>query len=183
MSSRRTNAYNRIIRDGIYNNTKNTSVLKAPHYSTLGTVGNNPGMEGNVLLDRSTQQLCYHNGVEWIQLSAIPSTAYTDSNAVTDPLSGNPTWFSRGYVQKIGSVGHLTMRAVRTLPILAQNSWVATLPSGFEPTQNLSKVPINTDLGQTGTVDVNTNGRVENISIGMDGGQSEYFDLHILLPL
>ena len=45
----------------------------------------------------------------------------------------------------------------------------------------LTKVPINTDLGQTGTVDVNTNGRVDNI--GMNGGQSEYFDLHILLPL
>ena len=44
-------------------------VLKIPQYKRIGTgpgsIGDEPGMEGDVILDRSTRQFCYHDGRRW----------------------------------------------------------------------------------------------------------------------
>lgn len=184
-------SFKSVKKDLYLNVLRDNSILKLPCYNKLSAAKNNSGKEGNIVLDRATRLLYYHNGLRWVAVGSSSPTpsSYSDSTAITGPGSGNPTWSVTGYVQKIGNVGQLNLQARRTLPILAQNSWVATLPVGFYPTQNLTGIPIVTNdvkptlNVQAGTIDISTTGHVENINITLDGSSGEFFDLNVLLPL
>ena len=59
------------VRDEVPTNVNVARVLKIPRYRgfgdmpQLGQVNNWPGMEGNVILDRLTGDLCWHDGLQW----------------------------------------------------------------------------------------------------------------------
>ncbi len=64
----------RVNRDRVFHHVRNTDVLKIPAYRNLAGVGDEPGMEGDIILDRSTMQFCFHNGVTWICLTTVTLT-------------------------------------------------------------------------------------------------------------
>lgn len=49
-----------------YNNLNAVTVDKIPRYTDLTSVGDEPGMEGDIILDRSTKQFCFHTGEMWV---------------------------------------------------------------------------------------------------------------------
>ena len=61
---------NRVYRDKIFNHVNTTDVSKIPRWNSLAEVGDEQGFEGDVILDRSTGQLCYHDGLTWVCLGA-----------------------------------------------------------------------------------------------------------------
>jgi hypothetical protein len=56
-------------KDKVFNNTYTTSVLKIPIYSSIIDVGDEPGMEGDIIIDSSTGEFCYNNGYGWVCMS------------------------------------------------------------------------------------------------------------------
>ncbi len=64
-------AQTRVNRDRVFHHVRNTDVLKIPSYRNLAGVGDEPGMEGDIILDRSTLQFCFHNGITWVCLTTV----------------------------------------------------------------------------------------------------------------
>lgn len=56
--------------DVVFSSVVSNRQLKVPSYKTLSAVGNNTGMIGNIILLKSTSELCYHNGDHWIIVSS-----------------------------------------------------------------------------------------------------------------
>jgi len=132
----------------------------------------------------------FSDGRNWIPL-ATQNSVYSSG-----PITGSglpiPTWQVGGIAQRTDNHGYMTMRAVRTAGFFAQNPWVATLPVGIRPKQDLIGMPIftndfNSGTNQVGTVDItsatNVNpGQINNINITLNA-TGEYFDLNLILPL
>jgi len=59
-----------VTKDTYYNNLYTTNNLKIPKYKNLAQLGDQPGLEGNVILDKSTGEFCWHDGVSWQCVSA-----------------------------------------------------------------------------------------------------------------
>jgi len=57
-----------ISKDEIYNNIIITNVFKIPVKNSINSIGDESGMEGNIILDNSTGLFCYHNGITWVCL-------------------------------------------------------------------------------------------------------------------
>lgn len=57
--------------DNKIDHLKNSRVSKIPRYENLSTVGSEPGMVGDIILDRSTKLFCYHNENEWVCFGQI----------------------------------------------------------------------------------------------------------------
>lgn len=144
---------------------------------------------GSGSLAAPEKDLAYSDGKNWIVLQSTSTAGAYSVGTPTGPGSGNPSWSVFGVVQAVGKVGHLSMRASSQAPFLAQNPWVATLPVGFFPSQDLNGIPIvttypvGTQSVQTGTVDIKTTGNIENISITLDANNGEFFDLNVIIPL
>jgi hypothetical protein len=49
-------------KDRNYHHVNHTVVDKIPRWSSLAAVGNEPGMEGDIIIDRSQQLFCFHDG-------------------------------------------------------------------------------------------------------------------------
>ena len=58
-----------VTRDKILNHIQTTCVNQIPVYNSLSQVGDEPGMEGDIILDRQTGLFCYHDGLTWVCLS------------------------------------------------------------------------------------------------------------------
>ena len=62
----RTNAFTRInVERNNINVLHASNVLKIPRWSSLAGVGDEPGMEGDIILNRLTGQFCFHDGITW----------------------------------------------------------------------------------------------------------------------
>lgn len=58
-------SYRRTYVDKRFSHTITTDAEKIPRYTNLAAVGDEPGMEGDIILDRETKQFCFHTGEEW----------------------------------------------------------------------------------------------------------------------
>ena len=63
------NRFKGITRDRNFNRVNTTKTLKIPRYNNIKSLGNNPGSVGNIVLDKSSDQLCYHTGTKWLCVS------------------------------------------------------------------------------------------------------------------
>jgi len=54
-----------VTKDNYFNNLSITNTTKIPRYNNLAQIGDEPGYEGNIILDRGTGQFCWHDGVSW----------------------------------------------------------------------------------------------------------------------
>jgi hypothetical protein len=52
-------------KDNYFNHLRATTVNKIPQYDSLSSVGDEPGMIGDVIIDNSTGFFCWHNGITW----------------------------------------------------------------------------------------------------------------------
>jgi len=77
------NMNNITFRDKIYSNVKTTNVSKIPKWRSLAQVGDKSGMQGDIILDKSTRLFCYHNGLRWICLGE--NTGGSGSTGPTGP--------------------------------------------------------------------------------------------------
>ncbi len=71
---RQGKAFSTVRRDRIFHSVKTVKRDKIPQYRgfanfavnpTLGQIGNEPGMEGDVIIDRTTGNFCWHDGTNW----------------------------------------------------------------------------------------------------------------------
>jgi len=60
-----------VFKDNIYNNIMHTNSVKIPRWKSLDAVGDQSGMEGNIILDISTGLFCFHDGLSWICLNNV----------------------------------------------------------------------------------------------------------------
>ncbi len=72
--NRRSRTFALVNRDRNLHSVKTSRRLKTPRYRTLAALGDEPGMEGDIILDRSTMQFCFHNGITWICLTTVTLT-------------------------------------------------------------------------------------------------------------
>ena len=84
----------RIIVDRDTNSLRVSSILKIPRINDLATVGNNSNQIGNILFDRNTKLLYYHNGNEWVTTGGNTGDCITEATpdagvAIEKPLFVN----------------------------------------------------------------------------------------------
>lgn len=61
----------KVNKDTVFNNLGVTTTLKLPRYEGLTDIGDEYGMEGDIVFIRSTQELCFHDGTTWV---CLPTT-------------------------------------------------------------------------------------------------------------
>lgn len=59
-----------VVRDKIYNNLQSTTITKIPVWKSLEAIGDESGMEGNIVLESDSGLFCYHDGLSWICLGS-----------------------------------------------------------------------------------------------------------------
>jgi len=80
----------KINKDKIQSNIHAVSSLKIPRYEGFGGLGNEQGYEGNILLNRTTKEFCYHDGEGWTCIDGTVGSLVTlsDSNDGVPPGPG-----------------------------------------------------------------------------------------------
>lgn len=58
-------SYRKVYNDRNYDHVSKNFSDKIPRARSTGSIGNEPGMIGNIILNRDSKQLCYHDGSEW----------------------------------------------------------------------------------------------------------------------
>lgn len=151
----------KITKDNYYNTIRSVNILKIPHYSNLEQVGSNPGMEGNIILNRSEQHFYGHNGIEWILLGGAPIDAdyVTVTSNSSLPNSRALTAGNNISINDSGPGGTLTLDVDDSAPIDAD--YVILTANSLLPNSRVLTAGTNisfSDSGPGGSITLNVSG-------------------------
>ena len=82
--NRKSNTFSSIKRDVNYHSLKTMRQLKTPRYPSLSSVGDQPGHEADIILNRSNRIFYGHTGNEWTPLSKSGGTGFDVGFQATD---------------------------------------------------------------------------------------------------
>jgi len=175
MSSQQINF--RVDRDKTFTNTYVTDRLKIPKYKgfgtspSLGQIGDEPGMEGDIILDRTTGQFCWHDGITWQCVASqgcstiLVNSDFGQASTVNCELNivGGPgiTTSAAGNTVMVTGLDNTTLTGIGCSPPLSPNNDVSLVLQGIGPDleiRNLnSTFGLNFDPQPNGCLNITVN--------------------------
>lgn len=148
-----------ISKDSRLNHQMVTTATKIPRWESLSAVGDEPGMEGNIIIDRSTASFCYHNGSEWVCFDANTALGQNQEQVALfyAPFPDGPPTFvvnlEGANLLGVQPFGYTTLDAPSTTAVKSAQSTSTTLDwTGEDGDLALTNTSSNTIIAMIETV-------------------------------